>query len=78
VPKRGGRRLLMPCGGSRHSITTTPKAGAGDWGLEQVVGDSPTPEFAVIMADECGRLLGQLDDDLRKIAVAKMEGFTNK
>jgi DNA-directed RNA polymerase specialized sigma24 family protein len=42
------------------------------------VGDSPTPEFAATMADECARLLGQLDDDLQQIALAKMEDFTNQ
>ncbi len=40
--------------------------------------DTPTPEFAAMMADECRRLLELLDDaELRAIAVAKMEGYTN-
>jgi DNA-directed RNA polymerase specialized sigma24 family protein len=40
--------------------------------------DVPTPEFASMMADECRRLLELLDDaELRTIAVAKMEGYTN-
>jgi DNA-directed RNA polymerase specialized sigma24 family protein len=50
----------------------------GGRGLEHVVGDSPTPEFAAIMAEECSRLLGGLDGDLRRIAVAKMEECTNE
>ncbi len=50
----------------------------GGRGLEYVVGDSPTPEFAAIMAEECSRLLGSLEEDLRQIAVAKMEDYTNE
>jgi DNA-directed RNA polymerase specialized sigma24 family protein len=46
--------------------------------IEQVVGDEPTPEFAALVAEEYQRLLELLaDDGLRRIAVWKMEGFTN-
>ncbi|HEY1379252.1 MAG TPA: ECF-type sigma factor [Gemmataceae bacterium] len=46
--------------------------------IEQVVGDEPTPEFAAQVAEEYQRLLDRLGDDgLRRIAVWKMEGFTN-
>jgi DNA-directed RNA polymerase specialized sigma24 family protein len=46
--------------------------------LEQFVGREPTPESAVMVADECRRLLGQLkSDEMRAIAVWKMEGYTN-
>jgi DNA-directed RNA polymerase specialized sigma24 family protein len=38
-----------------------------------------TPEFIVQVAEECQRLLGALDDDeLKKIAVWKTEGYTNE
>jgi DNA-directed RNA polymerase specialized sigma24 family protein len=48
-------------------------------GIEQVVGNEPTPEFAAQVAEECERLLGKLDDDqLRSVAVWKMEGDTNE
>jgi DNA-directed RNA polymerase specialized sigma24 family protein len=48
-------------------------------GLDQMVGHEPTPEFAVQMAEECRRLLDKLgDDQLRCIAVWKMEGYTNE
>jgi DNA-directed RNA polymerase specialized sigma24 family protein len=46
--------------------------------LAQVIGETPTPEFAAMMAEECSRLLGQLNDDLRAVAVAKMEDYTNQ
>ena len=46
--------------------------------LEQVVGEEPTPEFAAQVAEQYQRLLDLLGDEtLRRVAVAKMEGFTN-
>jgi DNA-directed RNA polymerase specialized sigma24 family protein len=47
--------------------------------LADIVGTEPTPEFALMMADECRRLLEQLDDpQLRELALAKMEGHSNQ
>lgn len=47
-------------------------------GIEQVVGDEPTPEFAAQVAEEYGRLLDRLgDDSLRQVAVWKMEGLNS-
>jgi RNA polymerase sigma factor (sigma-70 family) len=66
--KRGG-------GGVRGDSGFAP---ADDAGIDQVIGDEPTPEFASQVAEEYQRLLQQLDDDeLRTIAVRKMEGFTS-
>jgi RNA polymerase sigma factor (sigma-70 family) len=46
--------------------------------IEQVVGDEPTPEFAAEVAEQYARLLDQLGDEtLQRVAVWKMEGFTN-
>jgi DNA-directed RNA polymerase specialized sigma24 family protein len=57
-------------------VSESPEAPAG---LEQTVGNEPTPEFAAQMAEECRRLLDKLgDDELRSIAVWKMEGYTNE
>ncbi|MGA2618141.1 MAG: ECF-type sigma factor [Thermoguttaceae bacterium] len=70
--KRGGGRVRG------ESALAFGHPGDTTHGLDQVVGDSPTPEFAATMADECARLLGQLDDDLQQIALAKMEDFTNQ
>ena len=47
-------------------------------GLAQVIGDVPTPEFAAMVTEECGRLLRQLNDNLRPVAVAKMQDATNE
>ena len=39
----------------------------------------PTPEFAAQVADECRRLLELLgEESLRKVATAKLEGYTNR
>jgi DNA-directed RNA polymerase specialized sigma24 family protein len=50
---------------------------SGVEGLEQLVGREPTPAFAAQVAEACQRLLGQLPEPLRSIAVWKMEGYTN-
>ena len=70
--RRGGGRVgglvAAPACGSPHG--QRPEIPVPD--------DVPTPEFASMMAEECRRLLELLDDaELRTIAVAKMEGYTN-
>jgi hypothetical protein len=46
--------------------------------VEAVAGADPTPEFAVLVAEEFRRLIGLLPDaDLRALAVWKMEGHSN-
>jgi DNA-directed RNA polymerase specialized sigma24 family protein len=45
----------------------------------EVMGREPTPELAAGVQEECRRLLAGLgDDELRAVAVAKMEGYTNE
>jgi DNA-directed RNA polymerase specialized sigma24 family protein len=47
--------------------------------LANLVGGEPTPLFAAQMAEECQQLFDHLEDDiLSKIAIDKMEGFTNQ
>ncbi len=46
--------------------------------LNQALSRDPTPEFAVQMVDTVQNLLDKLDhEDLRQIAILKMEGYTN-
>jgi DNA-directed RNA polymerase specialized sigma24 family protein len=47
--------------------------------LEQIIDGDPTPEFAAEVAEECDRLLASLSDqDLRVVALLKMDNYTNK
>jgi DNA-directed RNA polymerase specialized sigma24 family protein len=46
--------------------------------LEEIVGPEPTPEFVAQVTEECQRLLRKLNDaELERVALWKMEGFTN-
>lgn len=48
-------------------------------GLAQILGEEPTPELACQVAETCGLMLGQLEDEeLRQIALLKMEGYSNE
>lgn len=63
--KRGGGRVGLEVDGS-------------PMGLDALAGAEPTPEFAAMVAEEYQRLLDVLDDDeLRKVAVSRMEGYTS-
>ncbi len=67
-------------GGLVRSMTDLFSDGgeSGADGLDRIVGDGPTPEFAAQVAEECGRLLDALGDEpLRLVALARMEGYTN-
>jgi RNA polymerase sigma factor (sigma-70 family) len=69
--KRGGGTAPCPLG--IYPIGLEDEAA-----LVQVVGTEPTPDFAVQVADEYGRLLDLLGDEtLRQVAVWKMEGYGN-
>ena len=69
-------------GGGRTRRTSASDTGGPT--LAQMLGDEPTPEFAAMMAEQCGELLELLDDNprrvgpsLRELALRKMEGYTN-
>ena len=71
--KRGGGRMLI---GSAQAGGEDDTDGAG---LEQVVGQEPTPQFAAMVADECRRLLAALGDEtLRQVALLRMEGYSDE
>lgn len=47
--------------------------------LATIAGEQPTPQFALEVAEQVDLLLGQLaDEQLREIAVMKLEGYTNQ
>lgn len=70
--KRGGGLVRGESVFLRHANDSQ-----ADAGIHQVLGTDPTPELAQELADDCGELLGRLDERLRPIALAKMEGYSN-
>jgi DNA-directed RNA polymerase specialized sigma24 family protein len=71
--KRGGGAVR---GGSALGDPGGDPDDPGGW--EQVLGREPSPAFACQVADECRRLLDQLQEEpLRSVALWKMEGYTN-
>jgi DNA-directed RNA polymerase specialized sigma24 family protein len=47
--------------------------------LQSLIGREPDPAFAASVAEECRRLLARLPDaELRRVAVLKLEGYTNE
>src|SRR5690606_6510462 len=51
----------------------------GEVVIDQILSQGPTPEFLLLMDEQCARLLSQLrDDTLRDIVKWKLEGRTNQ
>ena len=70
--KRGEKRVVLAT-----DLTRVEKMGESP--LEDLLSEEPTPEFLAILAEEYERLMGGLrDDQLRAIALHRMEGFTPK
>jgi DNA-directed RNA polymerase specialized sigma24 family protein len=72
--KRGGGEVRG------HSALTSleDSAAAGD-SFDRIPGDAPDPAFEAAVAESCRRLLDLLgDEQLKRIAVWKMEGHTNQ
>ena len=68
--KRGGGAVLGEADLARGSDA--------DGAFEDIIAREPTPQLAAEMAEQCHRLLELLqDEDLRSIALLKMEGYTN-
>jgi RNA polymerase sigma factor (sigma-70 family) len=72
--KRGGGTVRGESVFDEKSETADEPAG-----LEQIIGSEPTPAFAAQVAEEYQQLLARLGDaDLRRVAVWKMEGYSNE
>jgi DNA-directed RNA polymerase specialized sigma24 family protein len=70
--KRGGGRVR-----SETDLVGSESEAAGA-GLDRAVGREPTPAFAAMVADESRRLLEALGDEtLRRIALLRMEGYSD-
>ena len=71
--KRGGGRV-----GGESVLDQLLGDEGGAAGIGQVVGAEPTPDLAARVAEEFQQLLAQLPgDELRTVALRKMEGYTN-
>ncbi len=65
-------------GGNRTLLTQADAPEGEDAAIAEILSREPTPEFALEVAEQCQRLLDDLpDEDLRRIAVWKMEGHLN-
>ncbi len=76
------RRDMQQKRGSGNVRGESVFVGAGDsdrgLGIGNILGTEPTPEFAAMAVEECEHLLGVLpDEQIRQIALWKLEGFTN-
>jgi DNA-directed RNA polymerase specialized sigma24 family protein len=67
--KRGGGAVVsLPAVGSDEEDTL----------LGEALSREPTPELAALMVEQCQRLLDALpNEELRQVAVLKMEGYSN-
>lgn len=71
--KRGGGRVVEAADLAAAGSTDDD----GDL-FARVISEEPTPDFAAMAAEEYRRLLDRLgDDELRKVALDRMEGYTN-
>jgi DNA-directed RNA polymerase specialized sigma24 family protein len=66
-------------GGGRNVVRDTDLPETGQvTTLDEILSAGPTPEFLVLMDEQCSGLLAQLrDDTLRSIVKWKLEGHTN-
>ncbi|QDV71913.1 ECF sigma factor [Planctomycetes bacterium K2D] len=67
-------------GGGRVRTESALQASYGrdlKFSLDQLVGDEPTPESLLVIDEQQRRLLGMLRDDVvRRVAIARIEGYT--
>jgi DNA-directed RNA polymerase specialized sigma24 family protein len=74
---RRERRQKRGAGRVRGEADLVPDDDDGPAALDRLIGPEPTPEFAAMIAEEFRRLLAVLgDEDLRRIAVWRLEGFS--
>jgi RNA polymerase sigma factor (sigma-70 family) len=69
--RRGNGRVVQ------ESALHPPADTSGEFSLDQLAGDDPTPDFLVALDEEFSRLLTLLrDDQLRQVAILRIEGYT--
>jgi RNA polymerase sigma factor (sigma-70 family) len=67
-------------GGQVHGESTFFQADetVNDFGIDNIAGLDPTPEFAAEMMEQCSNLLARLPDDCRQVALLKLDGYSNE
>ena len=71
--KKAAHEMRIKRGREFHRVEDSEKA------LAQCTDCQPTPEFTLLMQDECSRLLRLLGkEELQMVAMHKVEGFTNE
>jgi RNA polymerase sigma factor (sigma-70 family) len=71
--KRGGGKVHGESIFSRGGDDSDAAAG-----IDQVLGNEPTPELADQVSNTCGEMITQLQDDtLERVVLFKLEGYTN-
>jgi DNA-directed RNA polymerase specialized sigma24 family protein len=82
ITARKAAHLLRDAGRLKRGggeVVRTETAGSGDdpLVLDELLSREPTPEFAALAAEEHQRLLAALgDDELRSVALWRMEGYS--
>jgi DNA-directed RNA polymerase specialized sigma24 family protein len=74
------RKRRQPAGGRVYVASALEQDGGEAAALfTNLLGHDPEPALVVQAAEECRRLLAELEDDqLRQVALWKVEGFTNE
>jgi RNA polymerase sigma factor (sigma-70 family) len=71
------RRETRLCRGGRHRPRSLDEPTAEE-AISLAIGDAPSAEFAAMMAEQFHCLLDALgDEQLRSLALGKMEGYSN-
>lgn len=66
-------------GATRGESVFEVDVGAMMAGIDRVIGNSPTPDFALQVSEESERLMQMLpDDSFREVARLKFEGYSNE
>jgi DNA-directed RNA polymerase specialized sigma24 family protein len=68
---RGGGRV-------QHQSEIAPSPSGSEEVAPEPADDDVSPELAAMMAEQCRRLFDRLPQDLRTLALAKMEGYSNE
>ncbi len=78
VTRKASHLLRDARRGKRDILRLLDEASLDERGMDQFVDEELTPAFAAEVAEECERRLDALEnDELREVAILKMEGYAN-